>query len=381
VAEGTGTELASEAKGAKKQLTPEERIALDRSRLIQAVESNSLESINDRVGFILNNFPKTRNSDKSLCIKYWELYQRDQYSPTIAEHIFDLEHVPSIVRARAKVQNTFGLFQGTEKARQRRYEREEELREAEATAVVPPAKIPIYADESGKTEKYLLVGGAWFLDAGLYFDAWMALKEFCKCNEVPPDKELKFSTLTRQTSDLAMGFVKEFLKYQRALSLKVTVLERAALRRPIETAVYDLYRHFIILGLEHEIKCGRIELPRVIDVVKDKDDGSDSIALRDLEIKLRENLKQVFDKKVTLESLTAKNSTADRVLQAVDLIVGSVNRLLNNQAGNSNHKDDFAKELVAFIGLDPANPLVSGAYDWVQIEEISKQEVVEAVTE
>lgn len=358
-------------KPAKKDLTSEERLALEKARLIEAVESNTLNSVNDRVAFILNNFPHTRNSDKALCLKYWQLYQRDKYNPAIAEHMFDLEHVPTIVRSRAKVQNTYGLFLGSEKVRHRRSAREEELREAEATAEGPPAKIPIYADETGKTERFLMVGGAWFLDAGQYFDAWTALKEFCKTNGVPHDRELKFSSLTRQGAPLSLDFVKEFLKFQRALSFKVAFLEQASLRRPKEQAVYDLYRHFIIVGLEHEIRNGRVDLPRTIDLVKDKDSGSDAIGLRDLELRLRENLKQVFGDKVLLEKISAKSSAQDRVLQAVDLIAGSVNRIQNKASGDSNHKDEFAQELVAYMGLNPANLLEASTNDWVQIEQLS----------
>src|SRR5688572_17168848 len=92
---------------AKKNKTPEEkRIRLEReaTELMAAVNGRNVSKLKNRVAAILNLYPDTRNSDITLALKFWEVFQPDVYS-TSSFHprdMFRLERYINIVRARQK---------------------------------------------------------------------------------------------------------------------------------------------------------------------------------------------------------------------------------------------------------------------------------------
>ena len=65
-------------------------------------------------------------------------------------------------RVRAKIQNSYGLFQANSEVRRRRGKLSEEEKE-QAVSQQPDVPIfAVYADESGKTQDHLVVGSMWF---------------------------------------------------------------------------------------------------------------------------------------------------------------------------------------------------------------------------
>ena len=75
------------SSGRLRQLTPEQelarslRLANESAELTKAVESGDLATLKNRVAYILHQYPKTRDSDVSLTLKYWELHQPDIFNP------------------------------------------------------------------------------------------------------------------------------------------------------------------------------------------------------------------------------------------------------------------------------------------------------------
>jgi hypothetical protein len=108
-------EPASEdtAANARKQL----RLAREKQELLASLASGDFSTMKTRVAGMLNFYPDSRNSDVALTLKYWETFQPEIYKPhgILPRDLFKLERLHYIVRARAKIQNEYGLFQADEK--------------------------------------------------------------------------------------------------------------------------------------------------------------------------------------------------------------------------------------------------------------------------
>ena len=50
-----------------------------RESLVHAINSCQLNTIEERVAWLLNHFPKTRDSDIGLQIRYWQNFQSDHF--------------------------------------------------------------------------------------------------------------------------------------------------------------------------------------------------------------------------------------------------------------------------------------------------------------
>lgn len=357
-------------KPARVKETPEEkrgRLLREREELEEAIRDVKFDSLLQRVAFVLNSFPNTRNSDKALAIKYWQVYQRGDFNPVLADLMFKLEHVPTLTRARAKIQNSLGLFKAGGKVAERRRQLQAQSAEEYSPEKEIANKIGVFADETGKTDINVGVGGVWFLDGGDFFNAWTELRAWCKAKNVK--SEFKFSKIAKSDIPLAREFLTEFLKHRSAMGIKFVWIKRAGSKRPIEQLIYDLYRHFLLEGLSFEISRKRVDLPRALNVTKDKDEGSDVIGLKDLRNKLRGDLNSAYGDDIRLEDLSASSSAENLVMQAVDLIIGSLNRRLNAQGEIRNHKDEFADMVLGALGIQEGLVPPAGS-DWIQITEL-----------
>lgn len=83
-----------------------------KKKLLSSIAAADFSSLKPRVAYVLNLYPHTRNSDISLSLKYWEIFQPDLYKDTgiLPKDLFKLERLHYIVRARAKIQNEYELF-------------------------------------------------------------------------------------------------------------------------------------------------------------------------------------------------------------------------------------------------------------------------------
>ena len=106
---------------------------------------NEIETLKDQIRTILAENPDARNSDKVLTIALWKKFYPDKvrFNPhgnrfVVLDDLFDLPHIPSIARIRAKIQNNQLLYVPTnwEVAKARRMQ-EEVWREAMGYRVDP----------------------------------------------------------------------------------------------------------------------------------------------------------------------------------------------------------------------------------------------------
>jgi hypothetical protein len=161
----------AEAKAARR-----ERGRLD---LIASLASGDFSGMRTRVAAMLNLYPHTRNSDVSLTLKYWETFQPEVFNASwiMPKDLFKLERLHYIVRARAKIQNEYGLFQADSAIRRRRKHIEEDMEDAVIEDAAPRRIAWIYADETGKNQDFVIVAAVWVLTGRAVFDISRAIEK------------------------------------------------------------------------------------------------------------------------------------------------------------------------------------------------------------
>src|SRR5574341_1465498 len=90
--------------------------------LLNNLSSATVNTLRDRVAWILNNHPETRDSDISLLLKFWETFEPNMYNGQFIrpDDLYRLTRLTSITRERARIQNVYKLFLASSEVRQKR---------------------------------------------------------------------------------------------------------------------------------------------------------------------------------------------------------------------------------------------------------------------
>lgn len=328
------------------------RIEREKAELLKSLAADDFSTLKNRVAAVLNISPSARDSDIALCLRYWEMFQPDLYNEkAIAPaDLFKLERLHYIVRARAMIQNEYGLFVANEVVRKHRKKNEQTVK-AEILAEQPDRSvIKVFADETGKTGKHVMVAAVWVLSGFARFKITRAIDEWRESSGFGK-REIHFSALGKSDGEHLNGYLNVITNHTEFLSFKIIGVERSKTRRPITEVVARLHEHMIKTGVEHEISTGRVQLPRTVDVTIDEEDTLDQIALADMKHAVEAYLAPKFNKEqLSVGEIRKANSKQSSLLQLADLIAGSVNRIRNHE-GEPNHKDIFARQIVEALGL------------------------------
>ena len=328
------------------------RIERERADLLKSLAADDFSTLKNRVATVLNLVPSARDSDIVLCLKYWAMFQPDLYNPqAIApSDLFKLERLHYIVRARAMIQNDYGLFVASNAIKNHRKRNEQSVK-AEILADQPERSVmKVYADETGKNGKFVMVPAVWVLSGAGRFkltaaiEAWRNQGSFGK-------REMHFASLGKTDGHHLSGFLDAVLKNSEYISFKVIGIERARTRRSITEVVAKLHEHMLSKGIEHEVESGRVSLPRSVEVTLDEEDTLDAIALAEIRSAVEATLSRKYKSEdLSLAPIEKASSKHSNMLQLADLVAGAVNRLRNHD-GEPNIKDEFARQIVDRMGL------------------------------
>lgn len=328
--------------------------------LWESVQNGETKYLNQRVATILNRFDETRNSDVALMIKYWEIFEKHKGDTIKIRDLFKYERLTSIARARAKIQNEYKLFLPTNKmVRKYRKNREEEEKEFQIATKPEMPMIHIFADETGKTADYVIVGSIWILDDKRHGEIKRKFVEWVKSAEGDYEnfpKEFHFKEIINDGSDLEFykEAIKKFVGIADVISFKAIAVNKTKLKKiRIQDLVNELYYQLIRQGVEHEIATGRIALPKQISYIKDREGDESAFVIEQLSQKIIDVFKNKYDNNLTLNSFLPMDSKIERFIQIADLFSGSLNRVFNHQKTSSsrNAKDEFAEFLIELINL------------------------------
>ena len=348
IEEETQDDVSEEEK--QKEAKREEEIR----HLLNNLSSATVNTLRDKVAWILNQNPETRDSDITLMLKFWETFESNIYNGHIIDpdDLYRLTRLTTITRERARIQNTYKLFQASSEVRHHRGTlSDEEKEKAIEDKPIGYPSLTVYMDESGKNADQLIVGSVWFLESGKpLFDVHKMITDFKK--EVAFTKEFHFAYMSRKDLPIYQEMVRIFLREAPAISFKVVSLPTVGIRNK-QDALNQLFYHLLVRGIEGENETGRATLPRLLQVWKDAEEkGADSLLVADLDDKLKQASTSRFDGSLHLDFVRCADSEHNLFLQVADLFSASVNRVLNQSGIARNHKTEFAEFFLDIVGVD-----------------------------
>lgn len=338
--ERTG-ETAPDAKEVEK--------ARERARVLAASLSRKSSRTLDRVAWVLNRFPETRDSDVELMLAYWRSFEDWNGGVVTVQQLREFTLHGPLARCRATIQNRLGLFQASLPVRSRRGILREEEREAARNAPGRSPTLTVFTDESGKTDKYLIVGGVWFSRHGDMFEVDDELREWRRRENF--EKELHFKEVTESDIGLYRQAFEIVVGRSSSVSFKASKLVRTGVRN-VDEALTDMFYHLAIDGVLHEHDTGRAPLPRTLTFWKDLDEPSrDQLRLANLRDRVAQAAATRFDGRLALGEFVAVDSKRADLMQVADLFVSAIGRRLNNPASPPKAKDRLADEILRLAGI------------------------------
>ena len=330
----------------------EDKRAQEREAVLAALLAGQEDTIEKRVAIVLNRFPETRDSDIKLMLRYWEQFEGYDGGAIHPADLFDWARLPSLIRARARIQNQFNLFQASLDIRKRRKKLSEEEYQKALDTVERYPTLAVIIDESGKAGPHLIVGAVWFADGAEVFPVTRKLGQWRETSGF--SKELHFKELEPAVAPLYQEAVEVFLKEATTASFKAMSVPREGIKR-VDEALEDLTYQLLRQGVQHEHDTGRAPLPRSLQVWKDQENrGADRLLLTRLRDRVIQAGKVELDGRLTADEFESLESHHSDLVQMADLFAASLNRVLNAPGGDR-IKDRFARWFLQRVGM-PTGP-------------------------
>lgn len=328
------------------------RLNKERAELVAALDSADFTTMKTRVAAILNLHRESRNSDVTLALKYWEIFQPEIYNAAgiHPRDLFKLERFHLIVRVRAKIQNEYGLFPADEGIRRHRRTREENMQDAVIQDNAPRRLINIFSDETGKTDRYVIVAAVWVLDSHAVFSLTRAVLNW-KDQSPWARREVHFARFGKQDPDPLAQYLDVVTANRQFLGFKFAAVERAMVRRPIEEVVAKLHEYMLIEGANHEITSNRIALPRELELTMDEEQSLDPFALSEMKRRVNDAYSIAHGEQLLLAEARTASSRNSVPIQLADVVAGALNRRMNYE-GDRNVKDELADLIIDRLGLE-----------------------------
>lgn len=336
------------------------KIEKEKKELLASLAGADFSHQKTKVAYILNLYSEARNSDITLTLKYWETFQADIYNSNgiLPKDLFRLERMHYLVRARAKIQNEYNLFTANSEVKRFRRKHEETMNEEVLKDANPRKLICVYADETGKTQDYVLVSSVWVLTGRAVFTVTQAIATWQE-NSSWAKREVHFARLGKQDLDTLKEYLGVIVQNREFLSFKSIAVERARTKRSIESVVDKLHEHILLRGAEHEISSKRIGLPQKIEVTLDHEQSLDAIALTELKSRVNNEYASKYGDEIEISQIETISSRNSPLVQLSDLVAGAINRKLNNQASHG-HKDEMADLVIQMLDLQLEENNVEG---------------------
>jgi hypothetical protein len=336
------------------------KIEEERAHILADSLAGRRDTLTRKVALLLNRYPDTRDSDVALQIKYWRMFE-DWNGVAREEDLYRLTRLTSIARSRARIQNVLKLFQASSTVRKRRGKLEEDERERAIDEGAPPSALTVFADESGKTEENLIVGGIWFADSNELLAIDHAIAQWRERSGFKA--ELHFKEVTDQNEQMYREAFEIVLNNAASISFKALRLERKGIRN-IDSALDQLFYHMLIQGIRHENDTLRSVLPKTLQFWKDQEDPSrDKLRIAALRDRVEQAGRTLFEGKLRVGDFQPVVSNRVEMMQIADLFVSALGRRVNTPGMPPKAKDRFSSYLLERIGLPDGPPSGDFALD------------------
>lgn len=322
----------------------------ERDRLLAALATSELGTVEARVARILQRYPETRDSDTELAIRYWY-----EFEPDVAARVddvrlavlHDLQPMGTIVRCRQRIQNDLSLFVGTRRTRALRDERQLEFYRYLAERRDSDAELCFYLDETGSdtTGRFVGLGGVCVLDSRLFEMHYASLRLWRERQDWP--ETLHFADMDSTTEKRFLTLLAALRRHRTGLMF----VGYATLARGNKSQILaSLFVQLIGDALKHAESNGCLGTIRAVRIVKEAQEGFDSVQLPALEQDLSQHLLQLFPNRVYLKCIEPLPKGREVLLECADVIASAMKRRW--ESGHSIHKDRVAEAVMNVTGFE-----------------------------
>jgi len=331
----------------------EEALNKKRQQLLAAIARSEFGDVEQKVAFILQRFPETRESYVGLCIRYWQRFNAEvleRWNLANLDFLFELDRLETIGRVRREIQNRLQLFRGLEATAQYRLLYQKNLQEylAAHKGVIP--EVRFYLDETGNegNKAYTGVAGVCAMNWRQYEMHAAALAQWRRTQGPEP---IHFVEIGSDRTARAMGLLKE-LEQRRSGLLFMGYAFRT--QGPTREAMFSLFAQLVMDSLHRLKHLGSLNEPRLLRLVKETEPGFDSMYLEKLNKHLTELVGLDFPSQFVVQPVEAVVKGREVLLECADLIAGGMQRraLLKGH----NPKDVLAEAVFNVTGFeDPSD--------------------------
>lgn len=381
----------------KKEITDIERkrrlqsIQEIHEKLLSNEDTSSFHRLS-KVAYILWQYPNTRNSDRTHAIQYYKTFHPEYVADEqiTFENLYILPKMYDLQRDRATIQNTEQLFPAKPSALKKRIEKEQEYRAFYLNNNPKPytfaADYYLYLDESGKNDKFFVLGGVLLnsdKDKKEFITKLQGIKYNLDTKYKITNHEWKLSSITARNINYYLDLLDE-LKKELINLLFVSVLiennglgQRSKKNKSKELLKFVLHDCLSIIT-EYVCKSSYANVTSILNVTLDNDGaGLDILEKESVKTEMQETIDREYRYFSIIDNILWEDSKSNILVQLADLYVGSINNIFSEVAvtsENAQAKKDFAQKFLEFVGINN----ISDIYDKNKnIEYINKSIVKE----
>lgn len=325
----------------------------------------------DKVAYILWQYPNTRDSDRTLALEYYKVFHPNLVANDVIsfENIYYLPKMYDIQRDRATIQNDEELFQAKEEIIKQRLKGAKEYKEcyseAKKDAFIGTADYYIYFDESGKTDRFFVLGGISIngeKNKTKLVEQLENIKNKLEKKHNISILEFKFSEIKKSNLTFYREVIDEFSKLDYkptfyAIFLENSGLNKSSKREKSIRLLQLLLIDVIELIVSDTVKNSKLKKLAQLNICLDDDGGQeiDHLVLSEISKQIQKGINEEYLNFVELKSLESKDSKDSILLQISDLYASSLNNIFSDKpidSDKANAKKEFAKLFLETIGIN-----------------------------
>lgn len=319
-----------------------------RKRLLKQIYTLDTKHLIAKVGFILNQLPKTRDNDKLLTVEIYKTFYEDYLDEGERIKLDDLLVLPKsyeMQRYRAHIQNVLGLFRASPDVQKKRKVRRKEWRDDSAPILSPP--VEVFTCESGRSSVHLVVGSLWIYDR---LKSHSILKEFRDFREkYLKNHRLKFSKISQRNLEIAKKFFNLILKFSDSIGFKAHIFDNYLEK---VDSPYEAFLEHILESLDMGIERKTIVLPKSISIIKNESMGDESGGLEEVHKEMNRLLSNKYENQIFIDQLFSVETESSPLLQVTDFFTGAIHYLYDRKTTTKRPREQFAREVLKKLGIN-----------------------------
>jgi len=311
-------------------------------RLLKQIYTLDTKHLIAKVGFILNQIPRTRDNDKLLTVEIYKTFYKDYLIDGDKIKLDDLLIMPKsyeMQRYRAHIQNVLGLFRASPDVQKRRKVRRKEWREDEGSILSPP--IEVFTTEFGADSQHLVIASLWIYDRLRNHSILSEFRDF-KEKKVK-NHRLIFSNITKRNIEIADQFFDLILNFSDFIGFKAHIFHDY--REKVDS-VHEAYLEHILESIDDEVENNNIKLPKSLSIIKSSSEDDEGNILEHVRSHMNQIMSGKYDNKIFIDQFFSIDTESSPLLQITDFFTGSLHYLYEKKGSPKSYKNQLALDIL-----------------------------------